>query len=135
MPRPWAHTSSLSSLDWKWSHLWSHLYSGEYISSENGNNSAGKGAGAPYTLEFNMERDSDHSLFIMDNSGKIVWNVGVKKEYELHCLTIEDDGRVILSDTQFSSPRFTKRSSRQSRPRKSATARSRRRSCRTFATP
>ncbi|KAJ3361813.1 hypothetical protein GGF32_006988 [Allomyces javanicus] len=126
MPRPWTHTFNLSSLDWKWSHLWNHLYSGEYISSENGkyhfvmepsgdlalydswlwipsnrlwcSNSAGKGAGAPYTLELNMERDSDHSLYIMDKSGKIVWDVGVKKEYELHCLTIEDDGRVILSD-------------------------------------
>ncbi|KAJ3368037.1 hypothetical protein GGF31_006870 [Allomyces arbusculus] len=126
MPRGWCHTHHLSSLNFMISHIWNHLYSGEYISSENGkyhlvmepsgdlalydswlwipsnrlwcSNSAGKGDGAPYTLELNMTPTAERSLYITDKSGKVVWDIGVKKVPKLHYVYMQDDGRVTVSD-------------------------------------
>ncbi|KNE68654.1 hypothetical protein AMAG_12821 [Allomyces macrogynus ATCC 38327] len=126
MPRGWSHTHHLSSLNFMISHIWNHLYSGEYISSDNGkyhlvmepsgdlalydswlwipsnrlwcSNSAGKGDGGPYTLELNMTPTADRSLYVTDKSGKVVWDIGVKKVPKLHYVYMQDDGRVTVSD-------------------------------------
>ncbi|KAJ3368059.1 hypothetical protein GGF31_006892 [Allomyces arbusculus] len=113
-------------MDWHYTPMFNYLDSGEFLSSKNnkyhlvmepsGNlavynswlwipanrlwcsNSAGKGDGAPYTLEINLDRDVMHSVYITSKMGQKVWDIGLRKLPTLNCLFVSDEGKVVISD-------------------------------------
>ncbi|KNE60924.1 hypothetical protein AMAG_06685 [Allomyces macrogynus ATCC 38327] len=125
-PRGWKQSDHISSMDWRYSPLFNYLDSGEFLSSNNGkyhlvmessgdltlyhswtwipsnqlwcSNSAGRGDGAPYTLEISLDRSAASAVHITSKSGAIVWDMGVRKEPTANCLSVSDEGKIVVSD-------------------------------------
>ncbi|KAJ3368060.1 hypothetical protein GGF31_006893 [Allomyces arbusculus] len=125
-PRGWRQSDHISSRDWRYSPLFNYLHAGEFLSSNNGkyhlimepsgdlalydswlwiaanrlwcSNSAGKGDGAPYTLEISLDRSATSAVHITSKSGAIVWDMGVRKEPTANCLYVSDEGKIVVSD-------------------------------------